>query len=148
MWLDIPDSSVLTYGEFIKIGNGPQGFSLGFNDGTSNAPYRDRAGRYLLVGQNGVAFRPTTYRFSNARQKVHLAIRWNVTTLDIFINGALVQTITTSTMNSATMDTILLGYGEQAIGFKLPMSRVAVYNGALTNAGILKIASITATQRV
>ena len=148
MWLDVADSSVLTYGEFIKIGNNSQGFSLGFNDGTAFTPYADRAGRYLLVGHNSVAFRPTTYRFSNLRQKIALAIRWNVTTLDIFINGALVQRQTTATMNSATMDAILLGYGEQAIGFKLPMSRVAIYKGALTDADILKIASITATQRV
>lgn len=56
------------------------------------------------------------------------------------------STITTSTMNLATMDTILLGYGEQAIGFKLPMSRVAIYKGALTDADILKIASISPIQ--
>lgn len=148
MWLDIPDSSVLTYGEFFKIGNGLQGFSLGFNDGTSNAPYMDRAGRYLIVGHNGVAFRPTTYRFSNARQKVHLAIRWSSTTLHIFINGVLVQTQSTAAMNSATMDTFTVGYGEQAIGFKLSMSRVAIYKGTLSDGDILKLASITATQRV
>lgn len=146
MWLDIPDSSVLTYGEFFKIGNGLQGFSLGFNDGTSNAPYMDRAGRYLIVGHNGVAFRPTTYRFGNARQKVHLAIRWISTTLQIFINGNLVQTQSTSAMSTATMDTFLVGLGEQSIGFKLPMSRVAIYKGALTDADILKIASISPTQ--
>lgn len=148
MWLDIPDSSVLTYGEFFKLGNASQGFSLGFNDGTSNAPYMDHAGRYLLVGHNGVAFRPTTYRFSNARQKVHLAIRWSSTTLHIFINGVLVQTQSTAAMNSATMDTFTVGYGEQAIGFKLPMSRVAIYKGTLSDGDILKLASITATQRV
>lgn len=148
MWLDIPDSSVLTYGEFFKLGNGSQGFSLGFNDGTLNIPYMDRAGRYLLVGHNSVTFRPTTYRFSNVRQKAHLAIRWNSTTLHIFINGVLVQTQSTAAMNSATMDTFTVGYGEQAIGFKLPMSRVAIYKGTLSDGDILKLASITATQRV
>ena len=148
MWLDIPDSSVLTYGEFFKLGNAPQGFSLGFNDGSVSAPYADHAGRYLLVGHNGVAFRSTTYRFSNVRQKAHLAIRWNSTTLHIFINGVLVQTQSTAAMNSETMDTFTVGYGEQAIGFKLPMSRVAIYKGTLSDGDILKLASITATQRV
>ncbi|GEM_PF-4442938 len=148
MWLDIPDSSVLTYGEFFKLGNDSQGFSLGFNDGSVSAPYADHAGRYLLVGHNGVAFRTTTYRFSNVRQKAHLAIRWSSTTLHIFINGVLVQTQSTAAMNSATMDTFTVGYGEQAIGFKLPMSRVAIYKGTLSDGDILKLASITATQRV
>ena len=146
MWLDIPDSSVLTYGEFFKLGNDSQGFSLGFNDGSVSTPYADHAGRYLLVGHNRVAFRPTTYRFSNVRQKAHLAIRWNSTTLHIFINGVLVQTQSTSAMSTATMDTFTVGYGEQAIGFKLPMSRVAIYKGALTDADILKLASISPIQ--
>lgn len=147
MWLDIPDSSIITYGEFFKLGNGGEGFSLGFSDGTVNAPYINHAGRYLLVGHNSVAFRPTTYRFSNARQKVHLAIRWNSTTLQIFINGTLVQTQSTSAMSSTTMDTFIVGLGEQNVGFKLPMSRVAIYKGVLTDVDILKIASITAIQR-
>ena len=58
------------------------------------------------------------------------------------------QTQSTAAMNSATIDTFLIGLGEQAIGFKLPMSRVAIYKGTLSDGDILKLASITATQRV
>lgn len=145
MWLDIPASSATTYGEFFKIGIVDQGFSLGFNNGSAQASYLATAGRYLLVGQNGVAFRPTTYAFSNSAQKVHLALKWIGTNILIYIGGTLVRTVSASTL-TAPNDSFNVGVGEVDIGFKLPISRVAIFNSNISDSDILKIASISPTQ--
>ena len=145
MWLDIPASSATTYGEFFKIGIANQGFSLGFNNGSAQASYLAAAGRYLLVGQNGVAFRPTTYAFSNNAQKVHLAVKWIGTNILIYIGGTLVRTVSASAL-AAPNDSFNVGVGEVNIGFKLPISRIAIFNSNISDSDILKIASISPTQ--
>ncbi len=145
MWLDIPASSAATYGEFFKIGIANQGFSLGFNNNTAAQAILGNAGRYLLIGQNGVAFRPSGYAFSNNAQKVHLAVKWVGGNILIYIGGTLVKTVSASTL-TAPNDSFNVGVGEVNIGFKLPMSRVAIFNSNISESDILKIASISPTQ--
>lgn len=58
---------------FAPNGGGGKGYSIGFNNGTNSGAYSNVAGRYILIGQNGISFRPTTIRISDVAQKIHLA---------------------------------------------------------------------------
>ena len=141
-WISIPNSTVTLGGEFFKLGYVGQGFSVGFNNNDNGLAN----GRYLLVGQNGIAFRPTSYLFSNDSQNAHIAVRWLNGTLAAFVNGSKVYSQSIGYYNSSS-DVFGVGVGENDIIFKMPMSRVAVYNGALTDDEILKIAKVTQIQR-
>lgn len=155
-WLNIPDSGTPLWGEFFKLGAESKGFSLGFNNGTQagDASAQDRAGRYILIGQNAVSFRPTTYAFSNAAQKVHVAVRFKSQntsssegSFNVYVNGVKVYTQSSiGPVNTPLTDTMSVGFGEKQIGFKLLMSRVAIYNAALTDAEILSCAQISPIQ--
>lgn len=145
MWIHIPSSATKTYGEFFKIGGASQGFSIGLNNGGNNAAYEAQHGRFLLVGQNGVSFRPSGHQFSNDAQNIHLTIKWDTSQYLIYINGEYIKTIGASTLTAPT-DTFIVGKGEAGMGFDLRMSRVAIYNGALTTGDIRHIAGITPIQ--
>ncbi|MEG2271486.1 MAG: LamG-like jellyroll fold domain-containing protein [Acinetobacter sp.] len=149
-WINIPDSSVQTWGEFLKVGEPGVGFSVGLNSGGTVAPIQANSGRYLLIGQNSVSFRPTSYKFSNDAQKVHLAVRFtSAGVLTVFVNGIPVFNQTGIGVINTAKDKIIVGYGENiSTGFKLPISRAAFFNAALSDSEILTCASISALQRL
>jgi hypothetical protein len=146
-WLSVPSNATTTYGEFFKIGGTGKGFSIGFNNGTNNAADLAHAGRYISVGQNAISYRPTTYQFSSVAQIFHLAVTWTSGgVLTLYINGTQVYSGSGFGSVNVPTDVISVGSGESVMGFKLPMSRVAVYNGTLTSTDVAKIAGLTAIQ--
>lgn len=133
-FISIPNVNTQTGGEFFKLGSGGTGFSVGFNNGTPGGPN----GRYLQIGQNAISFRPTTYRFSDDAQQAHIAIRWSGGLLSVFVNGAKVYQQSVGNYRPS-LDVFQVGAGELPLDFKMPMSRVAVYDAALTDDDIILI---------
>lgn len=140
LWMSIPDGSVSTSGEFFKLDlrNG-QGFSLGFGNGSDAGP---NGGRFLNIGLNGSAYRGTTLNFGNDARNVHLTVRWQNGVVSCFLDGISKSSRSLGNFRSAYMS-VGIGRGEAANrpSFAHSMSRVAVYNGSLTDADILKIAT-------
>lgn len=141
LWMSIPDGSVPISGEFFKLDlrNG-QGFSLGFAGGGDNSG--PSGGRFLNIGLNGSAYRGTTLNFGNDARNVHLSVRWQGGTVSCFLNGELKSARWLGDFRSAYMS-VGIGRGEAGNrpSFAHSMSRVATFNGALTDADILKIAT-------
>lgn len=147
MWLHMPDISVETSGEFFKLDlRDGKGFSIGFGPGYDNSPPTN--GRWINIGQNWISFRNTGVLFPNHAHNAHLAVCWNSGYLKCFLNGELKSSRYVGNYNAAQRS-IYVGRGEADMrpSFGIKMSRIAVYDGALTNEDILKIASISPIQR-
>lgn len=139
MWIQVPDKSVNNAGEFFKLhSENGRGFSVGFGNGSDNQP--PLGGRYINIGQNYISFRSTTAKFPDTQTNANLVIRWNNGILDIFIDGKRVSTRNVGNYNSANRS-IRVGRGElsQKMNFNIKMSRVAVYDGALSDQDISNI---------
>lgn len=146
MWIEVPDATNLLYGEFFKIGSGGKGYSIGFNNGTNSAAYSNVAGRYILIGQNAISFRPTTIRISDAAQKIHLAVTFVSGTLKVYVNGVLSFTQSGVGNPNTFTDTWIIGMGEINCGYPIKMSRVAIYNAEVSVTDIYKCYNISSIQ--
>jgi len=134
MWLHIPAATTTTYGEFFKIGTGGNGFDVGISD---NQPNTSAAapGRYIKIGQNGIAWRNTGIRFSDDEQDVHLGITWTSAEVRFYVNGMLAGVFNWSNYNSPSPN-ILIGRGEsgnaETTATMLRLDRVSLFKGILT----------------
>ena len=147
MWLHMPDVSVETSGEVFKLDlRDGKGFSIGLGAGFDNSPPTN--GRWINIGQNGINFRNTGVIFPNHAHNAHLAVCWDSGYLKCFLNGELKSSRYVGNYNAAQRS-IYVGRGEGDFrsSFGIKMSRIAVYDGALTNQDIMKIASISPVQR-
>lgn len=145
-WMSVPANTTATSGEFFKMDleNG-KGFSIGFGTGSDGVAPAN--GRFLQVGQNSIAFRSTSLSFTNVAQNAHIVLRWRSGYLEMFLNGVLKSS--RSVGNYATAKkSIGVGKGEADFRptYDIAMSRVAVYNAAISNADITKIYNITKIQ--
>lgn len=147
MWLHMPDISVETSGEFFKLDlRDGKGFSIGFGAGDENSPPTN--GRWINVGQNSISFRNTGVIFPNHSHNAHLAVCWNSGYLKCFLNGELKSDRYVGNYEAAQRS-IYVGRGEGDFrsSFGIKMSRIAVYDGALTDQDIMKIATSSPVQR-
>lgn len=155
MWIHMPSSLEQTGGEFFKLDlRTGVGFSIGLSTDSSDniPPYANgniaAHSRWLHIGQNSISFRGTNLHFSDDEQNSHIAVRWRNGYLDTFLNGVLKSSRYVGNYVAANRS-IGVGRGEDVFrpSFGLKMSRIAVYDGSLTDADILKIANISIVQK-
>lgn len=142
MWVNYPSDATLS-SEFFKLDlRQGVGFSLGWGSGGDNQ--YPSGGRNLNVGQNWISFRNTGLWLDSTKENYHIAVRWRAGYLECFLDGVLKSSRYVGNYNPARKS-IRVGKGEAdgLYGGVMGYSRLAVYDGALTDADILKIASKT-----
>ena len=128
--------------DYFAIATPGTGYAFAPNSGA----YSNVAGRYILIGQNAISFRPTTIRISDAAQKIHLAVTFVSGTLKVYVNGVLSFTQSGVGNPNTFTDTWIIGMGEINCGYPIKMSRVAIYNAEVSVTDIYKCYNISSIQ--